>query len=132
MDCDDLKSNSLNNSELQRFLEHLKKSCKNQFGFTIGRYIMIFKMIIDLFIQLSKIIYFFALDHLESSLGLAYDRENPSQTSFCLALLHEVLFNLKQSHVLWGKLKYAVFLLNIAERKYVDFGIIYNIFNQVN
>ena len=72
------------------------------------------------------------LDHLESSIGLTYDREYPSQSIFCLALLHEVLFNLKPSHVLWGKLKYAAFLLNIAERKDVEFGIIYNIFYQVD
>ncbi len=38
MDCNNIKSNSGHDSELQRFLEHLKKSCENQFGFTIGRY----------------------------------------------------------------------------------------------
>jgi len=105
MERDETKTILISNNELQDFLDHLKKSSENQFGFTI--------------------------DHLESSIGLSYDREYPSQSIFCLALLHEVLFNLKPSHVLWGKLKYAAFLLNISERKNVDFGMIYNIFYQI-
>jgi len=105
MERDETKNNFISINELQDFLDHLKKSSENQFGFTI--------------------------DHLESSVGLTYDREYPSQSIFCLALLHEVLFNLKPSHVLWRKLNYAAFLLNIAERKDVEFGIIYNIFYQI-
>ncbi len=130
MERDETKTILISNNELQDFLDHLKKSSENQFGFTIGnnwdncsenRYIYLFIVLIDN-----------NLDHLESSIGLSYDREYPSQSIFCLALLHEVLFNLKPSHVLWGKLKYAAFLLNISERKNVDFGMIYNIFYQVN
>ena len=36
MERDETKSNFISINELQDFLDHLKKSSENQFGFTIG------------------------------------------------------------------------------------------------
>ena len=58
------------------------------------------------------------------------DKICSTSQDFCLALLHEVLCKLAPSHELWHKLKYATFLLSIADR-YANFELLYNIFHQV-
>ena len=74
--------------------------------------------------------YFICLDYFYSSIGILYNKESPTSLSFCVALLREILCNLKPSHVLWDKVKYAAFLLNLAARD-VEFSVLYEIFYQV-
>ena len=74
--------------------------------------------------------YFICLDYFDSSIGILYNKESPTSLSFCVALLREILCNLKPSHVLWDKVKYAAFLLNLAARD-VEFSVLYEIFYQV-
>ena len=49
-----------------------------------------------------------------------------------MALLREILCNLKPSHELWDKIKYATFLLHLmATRPNIEFSVLYAIFYEV-
>eukprot|EP00088_Acartia_fossae_P005278 TRINITY_DN12315_c0_g1_i7.p1 TRINITY_DN12315_c0_g1~~TRINITY_DN12315_c0_g1_i7.p1 ORF type:complete len:621 (+),score=125.13 TRINITY_DN12315_c0_g1_i7:73-1935(+) len=76
--------------------------------------------------------YEFTIDYFDASVGLVNGKENPTSLNFCVALLREILCNLKPSHELWDKIKYATFLLHVvATRPHVDFTVLYSIFHQV-
>jgi len=72
----------------------------------------------------------YTLDYFDTSIGILYSRENPTSLNFCVALLREILCNLKPSHELWDKIKYAAFLLNLATRN-VEFNVLYEIYHQI-
>ena len=70
------------------------------------------------------------LDYFDAEIGNLNSKENPTSLSFCVALLREILCNLKPNHELWDKIKYAAFLLNLATRN-IEFNTLYEIFHQV-
>jgi len=72
----------------------------------------------------------FTLDYFDTSIGILYSTDNPTSLNFCVALLREILSNLKPSHELWDKIKYAAFILNLATRN-VEFNLLYQIYHQV-
>ena len=72
----------------------------------------------------------YILDYFDTSLGVLCSRENPTSLNFSVAVLHEILYNLKPSHELWDKVKYAAFLLNLATRG-IEFSLLYDIYHQV-
>eukprot|EP00088_Acartia_fossae_P024070 TRINITY_DN2504_c2_g1_i3.p1 TRINITY_DN2504_c2_g1~~TRINITY_DN2504_c2_g1_i3.p1 ORF type:complete len:616 (+),score=167.97 TRINITY_DN2504_c2_g1_i3:81-1928(+) len=72
----------------------------------------------------------YTLDYFDPSIGILYSKDHPTCLNFCVALLREILCNLKPNHELWDKIQYAAFLLNLATRN-IDFNILYEIFHQV-
>eukprot|EP00088_Acartia_fossae_P028223 TRINITY_DN2901_c0_g1_i2.p1 TRINITY_DN2901_c0_g1~~TRINITY_DN2901_c0_g1_i2.p1 ORF type:complete len:618 (-),score=140.71 TRINITY_DN2901_c0_g1_i2:87-1940(-) len=75
--------------------------------------------------------YEFTMDYFDGSNDVVNDRDNPS-LNFCVALLREILCNLKPSHELWDKIKYATFLLHLmATRPNIEFSVLYGIFYEV-
>jgi len=72
----------------------------------------------------------YTIDYFDTSYGVLMSRDCPSTLEFCVALIHEVLANLKPTHKMWNKLKYAAFLLNLATRNN-DFNQLYSIYHQV-
>jgi len=72
----------------------------------------------------------YTIDYFDTSLGTLYSRDCPSSLNFSVAVLHEVLCNLKPCHELWDKVKFAAFLLNLATRG-IDFGLLYDIYHTV-
>ena len=57
-------------------------------------------------------------------------RKTPTCLRFCEALLMEILCNMSPDGKLWDKVKYAAFLLNLANRN-VKFDLLYKMFYQV-
>ncbi len=70
------------------------------------------------------------LDYYDNQTGKLPDKNNPNGINFCVALLREILCNLKPSHELWDKIKYAAFLLNLVSPDN-DFAVLYQIYHQV-
>merc|ERR1719427_700936 len=72
----------------------------------------------------------YTIDYFDTSYGVLMSRDCPSTLEFSIALIHEVLANMKPSHKLWNKLKYAAFLLNLATRNN-DFNHLYFIYHEI-
>jgi len=72
----------------------------------------------------------FTLDYFDTSIGILYSADNPTSLNFSVALLREILSNLKPNHELWDKIKYAAFILNLATRN-VEFNLLYQIYHQI-
>ena len=70
----------------------------------------------------------YSLDYFDA--GIIHSKEIPSSLSFSIALLHEILCNLKPSHQLFDKIKYATFLLNLAAKN-IEFSLLYDLYHQV-
>ena len=82
---------------------------------------------------INELSYLFILSYLDY-LNLCQSknkRRTPTCLNFCEALLMEILCNMSPDNKLWDKVKYAAFLLNLANRN-VKFDLLYKIFCQVN
>ena len=72
----------------------------------------------------------FISDYFDNFGGNLHSKEKPNGINFCVALLREILCNLKPSHELWDKIRYAAFLLNLVSIDN-EFTTLYDVYHQV-
>jgi len=72
----------------------------------------------------------FTVDYLKFDFDPTNETICSTSLEFCVALLNEVLCKLTPCNQLWHKVKFAAFVLSIANKN-TDFAILYSIFHQV-
>lgn len=89
-----------------------------------------FQHFCDNLLNTDKSKYVNTIDYFDTSIGILGNKECPNSLAFSVALLHEILHNLKPSHEMWDKIRYATFLLNLATRN-LEFSLLYDVYHQI-